>query len=88
MSTTEEEVKADHPAASRRMRMKDLEAFFKPIAVPPGTQQSEAIATIRDRARVLALTIEERCPHGPEKRLAISKAQEAFFWANQAISHR
>ena len=82
------EVPADHPAASRRMRLKDLAKFFKPVAVPSGSQQAEAILTMRDRARVFAMTIEEKCPHGPEKTLAIRKCQEAMFWANQAISHR
>ena len=82
------EVPADHPAASRRLRLKDLTKFFKPVVVPSGSQQAEAILTIRDRARVFASTIEEKCPHGPEKTLAIRKCQEAMFWANQAISHR
>jgi hypothetical protein len=82
------EVPADHPAASRRLRLKDLAKFFRPTVVPTGSQQAEAILTVRDRARVLAQTIEEKCPHGPEKTLAIRKAQEAMFWANQAISHR
>lgn len=84
----EETKEALHGAGSRRLRLQELEAFFKPQAVPPGTQQHTAMASIRDRARVLALTIEERCPQGPEKVLAIRKAQEAMFWANQAISHR
>lgn len=82
------EVPADHPAASRRLRLRDIAKFFAPVVVPKGTNQSEGILAIRDRARVLAQTIEEKCPHGPEKMLAIRKAQEAMFWANQAISHR
>ena len=82
------EVPANHPAASRRLRLKDLAKFFKPTSVPHGSQQAEAILAVRDRARVLAQTIEEKCPHGAEKTLAIRKAQEAMFWANQAISHR
>ncbi len=82
------EVPADHPASSRRMRLKALDHFFRPVVVPKGTNMSEGILAVRDRARVLAQTIEEKCPHGPEKTLAIRKAQEAMFWANQAISHR
>lgn len=82
------EVPANHPAASRRLRLKDLAKFFKPTVVPNGSQQAEAILSVRDRARVFAMTIEEKCPHGAEKTLAIRKCQEAMFWANQAISHR
>lgn len=82
------EVPADHPAASRRLRLKDLTKFFAPVVIPHGTNMAEGILAIRDRARVLAQTIEEKCPHGPEKTLAIRKAQESMFWANQAISHR
>ena len=82
------EVPADHPAASRRLRLQDLTKFFRPVVVPHGSQQAEAILAIRDRSRVLAQPIEEKCPHGAEKTLAIRKAQEAMFWAVQAVSHR
>ena len=79
---------ADHPAASRRLRLQDLKRFFDPVVVKHGSQQAEAILAVRNQARVLAQTIEEKCPHVMEKTLAIRKAQEAMFWANQAISHR
>jgi hypothetical protein len=79
---------ANHPSASRRQRIQAITNFFKPVVVPQGTQQAEAILTVRDRARVMALTIEERMPDGAEKDHALKAVAEAMFWANQGISHR
>lgn len=79
---------ANHPSASRRQRIQAITAFFKPVVVPQGTQQAEAIITVRDRARVFALTIEERMPDGLSKDNALKAVAEAMFWANQGISHR
>jgi hypothetical protein len=79
---------ANHPAATRRQEIQTIDKFFKPVAVPPGTQQAEAILTVRDRARVMALTISERCPNGAAKDNALKAVAEAMFWANQGISHR
>ena len=83
-----EEAEKLHPAGSRRQRIQALDRAFKHIPVKRGTQQSTAMDTVRDRARVLGLTIEERCPVGPEKDLAIQLVLQAMFWANHAISHR
>ncbi len=82
-----EEAKA-HPAASRRQRLQALEREYSHLVVRQGTQQASAIDTIRDRARVLAGSIEERCPEGPSKDRAHDACMEAMFWAVQAISHR
>jgi len=79
---------ASHPAASRRQEIQAIDKFFKSVSVAPGTQQAEAIVTIRDRARVMALTISERVPNGAEKDNALKAVAEAMFWANQGISHR
>jgi len=79
---------ASHPSSSRRQRIQSITNFFKPVVVPQGTQQAEAILTVRDRARVFALTIEERVPNGAEKDHALKAVAEAMFWANQGISHR
>ncbi len=77
-----------HPAASRRQRLQALEREYSHIVVRQGTQQASAIETIRDRARVLAGSIEERCPDGPEKERAHQLCMSAMLWAIQAISHR
>jgi hypothetical protein len=77
-----------HPAASRRQRLQALEREYSHIVVRQGTQQASAIETIRDRARVLAGSIEERCPEGPAKERAHEACMNAMHWAVQAISHR
>lgn len=83
-----EEAKEPHRAVSRRQRIQEIDFMFKAIPVPRGTQQATAMDTVRDRARVLAITIEERCPEGPHKAEAIHAVLEAMMWANHAISHR
>lgn len=77
-----------HPAASRRQRIQELDRAYSQIVVRQGTQQASAIETIRDRARVMAVTIEERCAPGPEKDQAHASCMSAMLWAIQAISHR
>ena len=91
MSISETEVdpkEIPHKAASRRQRLQELEREYSHIVVRQGTQQAMAIETIRDRARVLAGSIEERCQEGPAKERAHQACMEAMFWAVQAISHR
>lgn len=41
---------------------------------------------IREYAKELAYIIEELCPSGREKTLAMTKLEEAVFWANAGIS--
>ena len=84
----EEAQEQEHPAASRRRNIRDIEDFFSPVVVPNGSQQAAAIKVIRERCRLLALAIEDYVPEGELKKLASSKCAEAMFWSNQAISHR
>lgn len=86
MSDQEEE--APHQAASRRRRIQDIDRFFSPVVVPNGSRQRASIETIRERARLLALAIEEHVPEGDAKDAAVQHCAEAMFWSNQAISHR
>ena len=91
MSISETEVEPKeipHQAASRRQRLQALEREYSHIVVRQGTAQASAIETIRDRARVMAGTIEERCPEGPSKDLAHQLCMSAMHWAVHAISHR
>ena len=84
----EEETPATHQAASRRGRMREIEAMFSTVAVPVGSQQAGAISTIKDRARVLALVIHDRCPPGTSRERAIQATLEATMWAVHAVTHR
>lgn len=79
---------AVHPSVSRRQRLAKIGRDFLHVPVRVGTEQASAIETVREASMRLALLIEERCPHGAEKVLAIRSVQVANFWAAHAISHR
>jgi len=87
MSDQEEEA-PPHQAASRRLRIQAIEKFFSPVVVKNGTRQRASLETIRERARLLAMAIEDHVPEGDQKDHAVMHCAEAMFWANQAISHR
>ncbi len=93
--TTLEETQSDqqeeeplHQAGSRRIRIQAIEKFFSPVVVKNGSRQKASIDTIRERARLLAMAIEDHVPEGDQKDHAVMHCAEAMFWANQAISHR
>lgn len=48
--------------------------------------QPERYNDIRDAARKLAVMICEMCPQSRERSLAITKLEEASFWANASIA--
>ena len=62
----------------------DLENRFTYHA-PTGNQPAKYIA-LRKRAFELAELICERTPNSREQSLAITKLEEAIFWANAAIA--
>jgi len=62
----------------------DLERRFS--YHPPKPHRVPDFTDIRDMAYELAKLIDERCPEGREKALAITKAEEAVMWANAAIA--
>jgi hypothetical protein len=41
---------------------------------------------IRDQAKELALLVASTCPNNREHALAITKIEEAVFWANASIA--
>lgn len=55
---------------------------------PPKGDQAERYGHIRDKARVLALYLDEHVPDSREKSLAITHLEEAVMWANAAIARR
>jgi hypothetical protein len=66
------------------MTPEDLENRFTYHAPKPG--QPEVYAALRAEAKALAETIDEYAPESREKSLAITKLEEAVFWANAAIA--
>ena len=63
---------------------KDLENRFTYHAPKEG--QPEKYVAISGNAQDLAFTIDHFCPDSREKSLAITKLEEAVFWANTAIA--
>lgn len=53
---------------------------------PPKDGQTERYETLRAHAKDLALHIVESTPESREQSLAITKLEEAVFWANAAIA--
>lgn len=52
----------------------------------PHGDQGQRYESIRDRAGRLALTFNQYCPPSRELSLAMTKLEEAVFWANAAIA--
>ena len=53
---------------------------------PPKEGQEELYEAIRHISRDMAMCIRDLCPEGREKALALTKLEEASFWANAAIA--
>jgi carbonic anhydrase len=52
----------------------------------PNPNQPERYNTLRDAAKELATLILQCCPDSREQSLAITKLEEALFWANAGIA--
>jgi len=53
---------------------------------PPKPEMVGRYQALRELARRLAVGIEELCPEGREKSLAVTRVEEAVMWANAAIA--
>ena len=53
---------------------------------PPTPRQAQNYIIIRNNAKTLAYKINDFCPEGREKALAMTKLEEAVMWANAAIA--
>jgi hypothetical protein len=52
----------------------------------PKDGQQERYVSLRDKARELAIHIEENTPPSREQSLAVTNLEDAIFWANAAIA--
>lgn len=52
----------------------------------PKGDQADRYGMIRGNAKLLAFLITDKCPASRERILAITKLEEAVFWANAAIA--
>ena len=62
----------------------DIERNFSYHA--PKDDQLERYQRIREKAKLLAAYIDEKCPDSREKSLAFTKIEEAVMWANASIA--
>ena len=53
---------------------------------PPKEGQPQTYVYLRKEARMLAYDILDLCPQGRERSLALTKLEEAVFWANASIA--
>lgn len=53
---------------------------------PPREGQPEKYTLIREKAKELALLVDELSPNSREKSLSMTKLEEAVMWANAAIA--
>lgn len=53
---------------------------------PPMDGQTQRYETLRAKGRELAHLVNDQCPKSREQALALTKLEEAIFWANAAIA--
>ncbi len=68
------------------MEQQEIETRF--IYHAPKVGQPEIYARLRDKAKEMAILINDVCPESREKALAFSQLEDAIFWANAAIARR
>ena len=62
----------------------DIEKNFTYHAPKEG--QPEKYAKLREKAKELALLVDDLCPNSRERSLANTKLEEVVMWANAAIA--
>lgn len=76
-----------YPRSRENMGIPDLENRFR--YHPPQTEQRrQAHETVRSGLLTTAERLDELLPDGREKSLAVTKLEEAMFWANAALARQ
>lgn len=68
------------------MEQQEVETRF--IYHAPKAGQPEIYVRLRDKAKEMAILINDVCPESREKALAFTQLEDAVFWANAAIARR
>lgn len=73
---------------SETIELKRNEELEKRFSFHPlkNEEQKKKYAIIRDHGKMFAAMIYGACPDSREKSLALTKLEEAVFWANASIS--
>ena len=66
------------------MKKMDFERIYKYHSPKEG--QTEKYEAIRNKAKELALMIDELCPDGREQSVAFTNIETAVMWANAGIA--
>ncbi len=70
----------------KTMEQQELDNRFTYHA--PKVGQPEIYTRLRDKAKELAVLLNEVCPESREKALAFTQLEDAVFWANAGIARR
>ncbi|MFJ2737684.1 hypothetical protein [Streptomyces sp. NPDC087317] len=65
----------------------DIEHRFA-FHAAPNQEKRDAHTSVRQACRRLADHINETCPDGREKSLALTAIEEAMFWGNAALARQ
>lgn len=66
------------------MEKADIENRFNYHA--PDDEKRQRHEVVREELKTVALIVNDLCPEGREKSTAITKLEEAMYWANAAIA--
>ena len=79
--------KAQGEEAQRRLLTR-ITNDFRSHFVHPESSSYQAMDAIRDLTKVVAEELVKLCPDGRELSTALTKLEEAMFWANAAVARR
>ena len=80
----DQQIKLDRRPRGRRAELNNRFDYHP----PKSTAIADTHAAVRAKVKTLALWIDRNTPEGREQALAITKLEEALFWANAAIARQ
>ena len=86
MKTSGRYLPSDHAVRAATASEVDINNRFTYHPPIQELNQADRYGEIREEARMFALMLTNECPESRERSLAITKLEEAVFWANAAIA--